>query len=116
MAEDNLASYDENPPARRAFFDASKLTTAKTYYEKYSALYPQDANDLGIPQKIRDIDEKMAYKQFVIGQYYRRVDKEQAARLYFDMIVRNWPKTEAAKLAQQALKEEPHGEPLAGGT
>ncbi len=111
MAEDNYLAYDLNPPKRRAFFDASKLTTAKTYYEKYSLLYPQDANSLDIPEKLKQIDEKVAFKQYTIARYYVRAGKEQAARLYFDMVVRNWPKTEAAELARRELGEEPYEEP-----
>ena len=110
MAEDNCAAYDQNPPKRRAFFDASKLATAKTYYEKYSTLYPQDANGLDIPAKLKQIDEKVAFQQFTIGQYYRRAGKKQAARLYFDMVVQTWPKTEAAGMARQALDEDPYEE------
>jgi outer membrane protein assembly factor BamD (BamD/ComL family) len=113
MAEDNCLAYDQNPPKRRPFFDASKLATAKTYYQKYLTLYPQDANSVDIPEKLKQIDEKVALKQFIIGQYYRRAGKKQAARLYFDMVVQNWPKTEAAQKARQALDEEPYGEPQA---
>jgi outer membrane protein assembly factor BamD (BamD/ComL family) len=111
MAEDNYLAYDLHAPKRRAFFDASKLAIAKTYYEKYSLLYPQDANSLGIPEKLKQIDEKVAFKQYTIGQYYRRAGKNQAAHLYFDMIVKNWPKTEAAEMARQALDQEPYEEP-----
>jgi tetratricopeptide (TPR) repeat protein len=114
MAEDNYLAYDQNPPKRRAFFDASKLVTAKTYYEKYSTLYPQDANSLDIPEKLKQIDEKVAFKQYTIGKYYIRAGKQQAAHLYFDMVVRNWPKTEAAEMARQALDEDPYEESQAG--
>ena len=110
MAEDNYLAYDLNPPKRRAFFDASKLATAKTYYEKYSVLYPADANSLDIPGKLKQIDEKVAFKQYTIARYYIRAGKKQAARLYFDMIVKNWPKTEAAGMARQALDEDPSHE------
>jgi outer membrane protein assembly factor BamD (BamD/ComL family) len=115
MAEDNYLAYDQNPPKRRAFFDASKLATAKTYYEKYLTLYPKDANSVDIPDKLKQINEKVAFKQYTIGQYYRRAGKKQAARLYFDMVVSNWPKTEAAEMARHALYEEPYEEPQANG-
>jgi outer membrane protein assembly factor BamD (BamD/ComL family) len=105
MAEDNVAAYNRYPPAKRSHYDASKLTTARTYYEKFLALYPQEGKEKEIPEKIRQIDEQMAYKQFTIGKFYARTGKRQAANLYFDMIVRNWPKTEAAVLAREALEE-----------
>jgi hypothetical protein len=109
MAEDNLASYDKPREAKRPNFDASRLTTARTYYAKYQALYPADAKENEIPEKIQHIDEEMAYKQFTIGKFYRRTGKRQAAHLYFDMVARRWPKTEAGALAKKALEGEQEG-------
>lgn len=114
MAEDNVAAYDQQPPERKHHFDASKLTTARTYYEKFLALYPEDAKRRDVRRKIEQIDEQMSYKQYTIGQYYQRTGNHQAAHLYFDMIVRNWPDTEAAAMARRALeesirKDEPRG-------
>jgi outer membrane protein assembly factor BamD (BamD/ComL family) len=109
MAEDNLAAYDRHPPQKRPAYDASKLTAARTYYQKYTALYPSDAKQNDVPVKIQHIDEEMARKQLFIGQFYRRTGERQAANLYFDMIIRNWPQTEAAVAARQALDEEQTG-------
>jgi len=109
MAEDNLAAYDSHAPNDRPNFDGSKLTTAKTYYAKFMALYPQDAKQDEVPEKVRHIDEEMAYKQFTIGQFYRRTGKHQAATLYFDMVVRNWPQTEAGAMAKEALAKDQAG-------
>lgn len=105
MAEDNLAAYNYPPEELRANYDASKLTTAKTYYQKFLLLYPEEARQNEVPQKIEQIDEQMAQKQYTIGQYYRRTGEKRAANLYFDMVVQNWPKTEAAALAKEALEE-----------
>jgi outer membrane protein assembly factor BamD (BamD/ComL family) len=109
MAEDNLAAYNRYPPEKRPRYDASKLTSAKTYYQKFLLLYPGEAKQNEVPQKIEQIDEQMALKQYTIGQYYRRTGEPRAARLYFDMVVQNWPKTEAATLAKEALSEDQAG-------
>jgi len=114
MAEDNLAAYNAPKPERRAYFDASKLATAKTYYERFAALYPEDAEKDGVPDKIQQIDEQMSYKQLTIGQYYQRIGKDQAARLYFDTVVQSWPETEAAEMARQALEQSPQREESGG--
>jgi len=114
MAEDNLAAYSQHPEGRRDKFDASKLTTAKTYYEKFLALYRQEALADDVPEKIKQIDEMMAYKQFRIGQYYRRIGEHRAANLYFDMVIQDWPKTEAAEMAKQALAQGQGGEHARG--
>ncbi len=111
MAENNLAAYNVHSLKKRPRYDGSKLTTARTYYEKFMARYPEDAKQLNIPQKINEIDEQMAYKQFTTGQYYRHVGRTQAARFYFDMVVKNWPDTAAAETARQALKENADEKP-----
>lgn len=114
MAEDNFLAYNQPPEHRRPYFDASKLTTAQTYYTKFMQLYPQEADEHDIPAKLKQIDEQMAYKQFLIGQYYRRTGERRAAYLYFDMVVQNWPKTEAAGMARQAMNEFTGGEQASG--
>lgn len=103
MAEDNLAAYDKHPEDKRANYDSLKLTTAKTYYAKFQTLYPADAKENGVADKIQHIDEEIAYKQLTIGQFYWRTGKHQAANLYFEMVVRNWPNTEAGALAKEVL-------------
>ncbi len=105
MAEDNLAAYNEARPNRRPLLDTSRLTTAKTYFDKYAMLYPAEITEHDIPEKLKLIDEQMAMKEYTVGCYYRRVKKYEAARLYFDLVVQNWPKTEGSELAAQALKE-----------
>jgi len=114
MAEDNLLAYNQPPAGRRPLLDASKLVTAKTYFEKYAALYPSEVRRYDIADKIEQIDEQMAYKQFTIGQYYARVGKAQAANLYFDMVVQNWPETKAATMAQEALDANAGGNEASG--
>jgi outer membrane protein assembly factor BamD (BamD/ComL family) len=109
MAEDNLIAYDQPPEPKRPNFDASKLSTAKTYYAKFLALYPQEAKENEVPEKMKHIDEEMAYKQYAIGQFYRRTGKRQAANLYFDLVVRTWPQTEAGALAKEALEGNQDG-------
>jgi outer membrane protein assembly factor BamD (BamD/ComL family) len=109
MAEDNLAAYDLPAEPKRPNFDASKLTTAKTYYAKYLALYPADAKENEVPEKMKHIDEEIAYKQYSIGWFYHRTGKHQAARLYFDMVARKWPQTQAGTLAKEALEGKQEG-------
>jgi hypothetical protein len=109
MAEDNLASYDHPPEQKRSNFDASRLTTAKTYYAKFQALYPADAKENEVPEKLRHIEEEMAYKQLTVAQFYYRTGKRRAAHLYFDMVASKWPGTEAGALAKEALEGKQEG-------
>jgi tetratricopeptide (TPR) repeat protein len=114
MAENNLLAYNQARPQRRPLLDASKLISAKTYFEKYALRYPGEAKQHKIPEKLKQIDEQMAHKQLTTGQYYRRMGKTEAANLYFDMVVQNWPQTKAAETARQAREENANGNDASG--
>ncbi|MBN2127992.1 MAG: tetratricopeptide repeat protein [Sedimentisphaerales bacterium] len=114
MAENNLAAYNAPRVERRHYFDASKLTTAKTYYQRFASLYPEEAETNDVPDKVRQIDEQMSYKELTIAQYYQRIGEDRAARLYFETVVQNWPESEAAEQAREALAQSVPGEQASG--
>jgi len=103
MARCKIATYNKQPEGKRFLYDASKLITARSYYEKFQLLYPEEAETLGIDSIIDEIDKQLALKQLSIGRYYRKIGKRQAANLYFDMVTQNWPDTEAAQTAKSML-------------
>lgn len=100
MASNKRAVYNSHPPERRALFDGTSLKTSRSYYDKFSVIFPEEAGELGIAEVIAAIDEQIAHKELSIGRYYRRTGKEQAANTYFDMVITNWPDTEAAQEAR----------------
>ena len=101
MARSQYTAYNDNPEERKPFFDGSRLSIAKTQYEKLQLLFPKDAEEIGVADILNRINEQMAYKQYSTACYYERVGKPQAATLYYDMVVRNWPDTKAAELAKE---------------
>jgi len=103
MARCKYAAYNQQTEHRRHLFDASRLTTAKSYYEKFKLLYPEDAQKLNIDKIITEINEQLARKQLSIAKYYQKIGKKQAANLYCDMIIRELPDTEAAQTARKLL-------------
>jgi outer membrane protein assembly factor BamD (BamD/ComL family) len=105
MAENKHASYNKNPVERRPFFDASSLKTAKTYYEKYMILFPDDQSESYVKTQIQEIDEQIAYKEYSIGQFYERTGQKRAANLYYDMVIGSWPGSEAAQMARETLNQ-----------
>jgi hypothetical protein len=54
---------------------------------------------------LKQINEQIAYKQLTVGRYYQKTGSRRAANLYFQMVIRNWPETESAELAKEALTE-----------
>jgi hypothetical protein len=106
MARCKLAVYNKPPEHKRAFYDASSLNSAKSYYGRYKLLYPEDARKIGVDEILSEIDEQLAYKQLSIGRYYQKTGNRQSAKLYYDMVVNNWPGSKAAKEAKELLAKK----------
>ena len=87
-------------------YDGSSLISAKSYYENFRLRYPKDAEKIGVDEKLKRINEQLAYKQFSIGRYYQRTANRQSANLYYQMVLDNWPDSSAAKMAEKELKSE----------
>jgi len=109
MARCKHAAYNKHPEHRRPFYDASNLNIAKSCYEKFKLLYPNDPEGKNIDEKLEEINEQLAYKQFTIGQYYHRTGNKRSANLYFDMVVNDWPGTKAAEMAKEMLSGNTDG-------
>ena len=45
-------------------------------------------------------------RDITIGQYYEKTGSRQAANLYYDMVIRQWPGSQAAKKAKQMLSTD----------
>jgi len=106
MARNKHAIYNHYSKAKRPFFDASSLKAAKTYYEKFKLNFPDDAETLNVDATIEEIIQQMAYKEYTVAQYYQRTGQPQAANIYYDMVIENWPDTKAAQMARESLSRE----------
>ncbi|MDT8300815.1 MAG: tetratricopeptide repeat protein [Sedimentisphaerales bacterium] len=109
MARCKHAAYNNHPEHKRAFYDASSLSIAKSCYEKFKLLYPGDTEEIDVDEVLKEINEQLAYKQFSIGQYYQRTGNKKSANLYFDMVVNDWSGTKAAEMAKEMLSENSGG-------
>jgi len=108
MAQCRLAvykgyEYDTSALIGRPLNPESYYNSAKSCYEKFRQQYPDDVNDFGIGQSLKEIDEELAFKQFKIGQHYQRTGNNLSANLYFQMVVNSWPQTNTAKMANEML-------------
>ena len=106
MARNKHAVYNKPHEQNRTFYDASSLSSAKSYYGRYKLLYPEDARKIGVDDILGEIDEQLAYKQLSIGRYYQKTGNKQSANLYYDMIVNDWPDTKAAEEAKEMLAKK----------
>lgn len=100
MAQDLHSAY-KSPK-----YDASSLLSAKSYYNDFKIRYPQLESEHGIDDKIKMIEEQLAYKQFTTGQYYDRADSPQAANIYYQYVIDKWPDSAAAKMAKAQIEKK----------
>jgi len=106
MARCKRAVYNSHAEHKRPLYDASNLRTAKTCYERFKLLYPADAEEIGVGQILEEIDEQLAYKQLSVGQYYETIGNRQSANLYYDMVVNDWPDSQAAEIAREMRSKD----------
>jgi tetratricopeptide (TPR) repeat protein len=86
-------------------YNAYDLISAKSYYENYRSRYPKDAGEINVDGRLKRIDEQQAYKQFSIGEYYRKTGNKESADFYYQMVVDNWPMSTAAKMAKESMNK-----------
>jgi len=101
--------YDTSALIGRPLNPESYYNSAKSCYQKFRQQYPDDVNDFGVGQSLKEIDEKMALKQLKIGQYYQGAGNNLSANLYYRMVVNRWPQTEAAMMAGEMLSQNSPG-------
>ena len=82
-------------------YDNSNLVSAKSYYERFIILYPEDAGNYKISEKASRITEQLSYKEFTIAQYYHRTGYRQSADFYYAMILEKWPDSTAAEMVRR---------------
>ncbi|MHC4664993.1 MAG: outer membrane protein assembly factor BamD [Planctomycetota bacterium] len=101
--------YDVSDLTGRAFSERSPYDGAKGCYEAFKSRYPQEAQRLQVDETIRGINEELALKDFTTGRYYQKTRNKQAANLYYQMVIRDWPGTKAARMAREMLVENLSG-------
>jgi outer membrane protein assembly factor BamD (BamD/ComL family) len=84
-------------------FDEADLLEAELYLQDFQQKFPQDADPYGVPQKLVNIRERRAEKDYVIGRYYERVKKYDAAIYYYRQIEKNYGATTWAIQARNRL-------------
>jgi len=90
-------------------FDGKVLASSKSYYAEYLKRYPESGQQLNLSEKIVQLDEKLGEKELLIADYYARTGSINAADIYYQQIIDDWPATSAAKTSvekQPGIKKE----------
>jgi hypothetical protein len=87
-------------------YDASYLTSSNSYYKEYidkMGKQSQPVQEYKLENRMSQITEQKAYKEFQIGEFYRKTGNKQAANLYYQMVRDEWPQSTAAKYAEDVM-------------
>ena len=96
--------YDASVLIGQPFSVESYYDSAKGCYEKFKLRWPQNTEE--IDEILKEIDEKLAEKQFSIGRYYQKTGNKESAYHYYRMVIRDWPDSKAAEMAKQMMSDK----------
>lgn len=85
-------------------FDDTPLLDALAIYNEYLNDFPQIDREQ-IEEIIKQIEDRLAYKEYTIGRFYRRIGRPLAAKHYFEYVINQWPNTLWAEKSQLELEK-----------
>jgi outer membrane assembly lipoprotein YfiO len=94
------AAYASFPGVK---FDDSALVEAEERFEQFRKSHPQAAEEENVPLLLEQIRNSRAQKEFTVGRYYEKTKHPRAAAFYYRSVVKYWPDTTWAVLAQGRL-------------
>ncbi len=99
-AEARLALYDG------AEYNAKPLEEARRLLQTAATQFPELADQRPrIYEMLHRIEERQAERDFQVARFYERIGRPDAARVYYQLVIRDYPKTSWAQRARQRLEE-----------
>jgi len=80
------------------------LTKSRSGFEVYLANNPQGALVDETNKILKEIDIKIAEREYETGVFYLRRKRPDAGLIYFESVVENYPDTEWAAMAEEKIK------------
>ena len=84
-------------------FDDGALVEAEERFEQFRKKYPRAAEEEGVPLLLEQIRNSRAQKEYAVGRFYERTKHPRAAAFYYRSLIKYWPDTTWAMLAQGRL-------------
>jgi len=84
-------------------FDDADLLEAEVYFTDFEAKYPTYAAEADVASRLERIKDSKAEKDFLVGEYYERTKKTNAAIYYYRRVAATWPGTSWAVQANEKL-------------
>ncbi len=85
-------------------FDDSSLVEAEERFEQFRKKFPQAAEEENVPLLMEQIRNSRAQKEFGVGRFYERTKHPRAAAFYYRSVIKYWPDTTWAMMAQGRLE------------
>jgi outer membrane assembly lipoprotein YfiO len=92
---------------RGRYYDATPLIDARAQLEALQTLYPEMAQQEGVPAVLARIDQSMADKLYWTAGFYRRTNEPRAAVYTYRYLVSRYPASSQAGLARRRLEQMP---------
>lgn len=84
---------------RRPPQDQTQTVTALKYFEQIMQRDPALAAEYEIENKIRDIRQRLAEKEYIIGRYYGRILEYRPSMLRYKYLADNYPESKRYEIA-----------------
>lgn len=88
-------------------YDQAPSELAINAIDDFKARFPEDARVADLDGKRVEMRENIAMQRLVTARFYERRREFPAARLCYEVVVEQFPETEAAKSAQKWIDEHP---------
>ncbi|MFO1021016.1 MAG: outer membrane protein assembly factor BamD [Planctomycetales bacterium] len=88
-----------------ALYDTKPLDEARTILQTSMNLYPDEKNQEKMIAEMENIRQMTAQEGAKMAEYWRRKGKHNAAAIYSELVLKNYPDTESANEAKQILSK-----------
>lgn len=85
-------------------YDIRPLIEAEARYRQFQDTFPAYAEREGVAERLEGIRQQRAAKDLAIAQWYERWRRPDAARYYYERIIKDWPDTLSEAEAQARLR------------
>jgi outer membrane assembly lipoprotein YfiO len=88
-------------------FDSGPMIDAKAQFMEVALQHPETAQQYDIPAIVAEIDTTFARKMLETADFYRRTGKSRGAAYTYEQVVKRFPNTPEAQVAQEQLARLP---------
>lgn len=86
-----LSYYRLSPPYDR---DQEYSQKAIEYFQEFQYLFPQDSMYKDCSDKIMELRNKLAYREFFTAELYRKLESPNSSVIYYDVVINKYADTQ----------------------